>query len=30
VASDGSEANQNLNFVSWQDVVAALNLAPGS
>ena len=30
VAADGSEANQNFKFVSWQDVVEALDLTPGS
>jgi 3-phytase len=30
VAVDGSKANQNFKFVSWQDVVEALNLTPGS
>ena len=30
VAADGSEANQNFKFVSWQDVAEALGLAPGS
>ena len=30
VAADGSAANQNFKFVSWQDVVEALNLTPGS
>ena len=30
VAADGSDANQNFKFVSWQDVVEALNLTPGS
>ena len=30
VAADGSEANQNFKFVSWQDVAETLGLAPGS
>ena len=30
VAPDGSEANQNFKFVSWQDVAEALGLTPGS
>ena len=29
-AADGSEANQNFKFVSWQDVAEALDLTPGS
>ena len=29
-AADGSEANQNFKFVSWQDVAEALDLIPGS
>lgn len=30
VAVDGSSANQNFKFVSWQDVVEALSLTPES
>ena len=30
VTADGSEANQNFKFVSWQDVVEVLDLTPGS
>ena len=30
VAPDGSDANQNFKFVSWQDVAEALDLVPGS